>query len=179
MYPLRTHFGRGDDVLICTDASTIALGGFLALRGVIVAYFSSSLSDSELDVLGHVRGCAKGQQTFEALAILVALRLWSSQWAQSRARPTVRSDSVSALTVLIKFKAAGRGPSIVAREIALEYAQSTYAPTLAQHVSGLANSTCDILSRPEQGRPLPDCLRSAQHVSVPSRDASWFRTVRS
>ena len=151
----------------------------MALRGVIVAYFSSMLSDDELDILGHVRGCAKGQQTFEALAILVALRVWAQHWTQARARLTVRSDSVSALTMLIKFKAAGRGPSILAREIALEFARSTYIPPVAQHVSGLANTTCDVLSRPEKNLAAPDCLSSAQEISVPARQAEFFfRTLR-
>ena len=61
VFPVLSHFGHGGDVLICTDASPTALGGFLAINGVIVAYFSSSPSDAELGVLGHVGVCAKGQ----------------------------------------------------------------------------------------------------------------------
>ena len=78
-----------------------------------------------------------------------------------RARVTVRSDSVSALTVLLSLKARGVGPLIVARELALTFAEATYNPVIGEHISGISNITCDILSRPNVNRDLPAVLKQA------------------
>ena len=50
-------------------------------------------------------------------------------------RPTirVRSDSISALTIVLKLKTKGKGPGIVAREMALDMAEANYQPHIAEH----------------------------------------------
>ena len=63
---------------------------------------ASSIEDFER--FGHRRGQAAGQQTWECLAALVALRCWTKFWRNHRVRLTVRGDSVAMLTMLCLFK---------------------------------------------------------------------------
>ena len=47
--------------------------------GSLLGWFAVELTPAELDFSGHIKGDdAAGQQTWEALAILVGLRLWAS-----------------------------------------------------------------------------------------------------
>ena len=54
-------------------------GGWLAIDGVITHYFATPLTQDDIDKYKMPIGEAKGQQLWEALAIVVAIDLWSSQ----------------------------------------------------------------------------------------------------
>jgi hypothetical protein len=93
----------------------------------------------------------------------------------------VRSDSVGTLTLLLKLKASGRGPNIVAREIALDLGTASFKPAIFLHVPGLANKASDILSRmhqPGKHASLPFYLTRASRTPVPIRLRSWYRSLR-
>eukprot|EP00971_Amphidinium_carterae_P224794 4459414-Amphidinium_carterae.1 len=62
----------------------------------VLAWLHSKLSDFEIQYLGIVVGDAASQQTLECLALLVALRFWHAEWAQSRVHLTVRADNYAA-----------------------------------------------------------------------------------
>ena len=79
--------------------------------------------------------------------MLVALRLWAPVWMNRRIKLGVRSDNVTALTTLLKFKASGEAPSIIARELALDVAGGVYVPSVIEHLPGVANTIIDVLSR--------------------------------
>ena len=55
----------------------------------------------------------------------------------------VRSDSVTALTILVKMKATGSGTNRIARELALDLGSSSYFPAVISHTPGIANVTAD------------------------------------
>ena len=77
----------------------------------------------------------------------------------------VRSDSVSALTTLLKFKNAGEGSSAIALEMALDVAESVYRPTVIAHIPGVCNVISDALSRwhePGKERRWPEERREAE-----------------
>ena len=133
------------------------------------------------DILQHKVGSANGQQAFEALAILVMLRTWAPRWKGRRVKLAVKSDSVSALTVLLKFKTIGEAPGVIAREIALDVAGSVYTPTLVRHIPGVANTVADVLSRwfaPGGPPQLPPILAEAQLRICPPRGREWWKTLR-
>ena len=111
--------------------------------------------------------------------MLVALRLWASRWASKRIFLRVRGDSVSALTMVLNMTARGEGPSIIAREMALDVADALYVPNVAIHLPGAANCTADLLSRLEQkGRPaLPAALRWARERRPQRRTQQWWRAI--
>ena len=73
-------------ILITLDASPWSLGGIIEVQGNIVSFFSSPLSHLDSQILGHTIGEASGQQVWESLSALVALRAWKSYWTKDRAK---------------------------------------------------------------------------------------------
>ena len=131
--------------------------------------------------MGQPLGESAGQQTWEALAVLVALRAWAHRWQGRRVVLRVRSDSVSALTLVLAAKAKGRGPAIIAREVALDLAEMVYRPDVVSHIPGLANVAADKLSRlaqPGTSASWPTYLSLAECQAVPARGASLCRASR-
>ena len=150
------------------------------MDGQVISYFSSKINDVEAKLLDQKIGDASSQQTFEALAALVALRIWRTHWLGQRFCFKVRSDSVSALVVFLRLKTSGRGPGIVAREMALDISDSLYRPDIGEHVPGIANKACDTLSRKHQPGvhfQLPPFLCQVPEAHVPIRDKSFYRSL--
>ena len=136
-----------------------------------LAYFADKIA--ELDA--H-----EGQQTWKALVILIALRYLRHLWWQSRIRLAVCADNIAALTLLCRLKASGRGPSIIAREIALEFCDSPYAPYVVTHTPGVANVIADTLSRrydPSKAFSLLLFLDTVGECFPPPRDPSYYEAL--
>ena len=57
---------------------------------------------------------SEGQQIWEALAILVAVDIWTNIWAHNRIVLNVKGDNVGALTLLIKMRPDGPNMAIIA-----------------------------------------------------------------
>ena len=124
------------------------------------------MQDSGFKILGHTKGDAAGQQTWEALAIWCALWLWKDYWKQKRVYLSVRADSVSGLTLVMKLKAKGTGPRIIARELALLMGTSAYKPRVLAHTPGVCNVVADKLSIPE--------LAESNLVALPVRNKAFY-----
>eukprot|EP00971_Amphidinium_carterae_P319386 6347776-Amphidinium_carterae.1 len=133
--------------MILTDASPWGVGAVLASEGTILAWFHSRLSEFEIQYLSIVVGDAASQQTLECLALLVALRFWHTQWAQSRVHLTVRADNYAALYLLAKMTARSVPINRIARELALELATGCYRPNIIEHLPGVLNTLADYASR--------------------------------
>jgi len=151
----------------------------LTADGVITEFFSDALTPQDETRFSHQIGDPRGQQTWECLAVWMAMLIWRAQWQQNRARLEVRSDSVAALTLLLKMKADGAGPAIIAREVALLLAEAPFVPTVCSHTPGLANVVADALSRASAPGPAewPPQLASARRVELPPRAAQLFRAA--
>lgn len=121
----------------------------MMINNTVMAYFSSPLAEDDEHMLKVKIGDSAGQQAVEALAVLVALKLWRRIWYRPGISLRIRSDSVSTLTLLIKLRASrnSAGMSVVARELALEFGSSSYKPLLYQRIPGLSNDWADALSR--------------------------------
>lgn len=112
---------------------------------------------------------------------------WRPLWAAiplessppiTRIKLRVRSDSLVALHSLVTVKAAGKGPAIIGRELALDIARGSYQPDVAAHLPGVANSGPDCLFRldsPSSDGGLPAYLLGVMLTPVPPRDAEFFR----
>ena len=85
--------------LITLDASPWGLRGI-----IIVSFLSSPLSNVDSQILGHTIGEASGQQVWESLSALVALRAWKSYWTKDRTKLLIRGDSVTMLTMVLCLK---------------------------------------------------------------------------
>ena len=166
-------------VVIYVDASPFGLGGWISVSGRPLQYFADGISESDclnLGVKGNV-GSA-GQQAFEALALLVAVRLWLPQFKTQRVKICLRGDNMAALYAVAKMQPKSKALGIVARELALDLADASYSVDFLQHVAGLANVTADALSRKEQpGKTfkLPSLLSNAVEVKPPARAPCWWR----
>ena len=147
-FSLQTHLRKGDLLTITTDASPHGIGGILQSNGAIVSYFADKICDTDRHVLGlDVSPSASDQQALEALAVLVALRVWRPHWLNRGVNLSVQTDNVAALTTLTKMQPHSATLGIIARELALDISASSYSPDDARHIPGLANTTADYLSR--------------------------------
>ena len=115
-------------------------GGWLSIDGVITQYFASPLTQVDSDKYGLPLADACGQQVWEALAILVAIDLWSDTWKQQRIVLKVKSDNVTALTLLTKMRTSSSTLAIVARELALRLVNLSFPPD-AEHTPGAGHVT--------------------------------------
>ena len=115
-------------------------------------------------MLGHKRGEHDVQQGFEALALLVAIRLDNS---------------------FPRFSACkGRYGQIntVARDCALDIGEFAFSSGLVQHIPGVTNMVADSLSRRTDPKyastwALSHFLVNAKVVIPPLRTTSWWRAL--
>ena len=152
-----------------TDASPIGIGAYLIINGIIKEYAFGSLTKRDETILRVKRGGSEGQQAWEGLAILAALRLWAWSWRERRISLEVRSYSVSALVMLVKMKADGYGVGIISRELALDIAESLYEPNLGSHIPGTTNIIADTLSRMPQSSSSSGSSSASSLPSVPAQ----------
>ena len=179
---LDQHFRRGHVISITTDASPLGMGGFLAINYGIVEYFSVPTTAEDAWRVGlEWADDSTCQQAFEAMTMLIALRLWKHKWAESRCTLHVRSDNLATLSAVTKMQSHSTSLGIIAREMALDVAEGIYEPAVAAHVPGVANLTADALSRqymPGQRKcQVPETLKHATRVHPPVRNNKYWRTV--
>ena len=109
---------------VFVDASPWGGGGFLMGPRGPLEYFATAWTAGDERQLRMTIGSPRHQATMEALAVLVAVRVWRAVWVT---RPTViriRSDSTAALAMAEKLRSNAPGMNRVARERAVEAALS-------------------------------------------------------
>ena len=172
--------GRATKVRFLADASPWGYGALLYVDGVLVEWLAEAITDIDVDIMQHARGQSDGQQSWEALVLLIAIRQWDSYWRNEVVELEVMSDSISALTVVAKLKATGRGPNIVARELALDLSASPFRPRVFSHLPGVTNTAADSLSRifdVGASKNIASICRGIHQAKVPTRGLEWWRTV--
>ena len=176
------HFRRGPQISIVTDACPSGMGGYITVDGWPVEFFTSRATEQDARNLGlELKEGSTCQQAFEALALLIALRLWKYHWSKVRCTVHVATDNIAALTVVCKMQTSSPSLGVIAREMALDVADAVYEPTLATHIPGVANITADALSRRYvKGAPafeIPPALAHSTEVTPEDRDERWWRTL--
>lgn len=179
---LHAYQQSGAETVITVDAFPFGVGATLEINNKFVEYIMDPLTESDVKRFKHELGSSTGQQTWEALILLIALRQWKSHWRHVRCRLHLRGDNVSALIMVMSMKVKGFGPASIAREIALDLADAIFAPQIASHVPGIANEVCDVLSRKQDPSKaaswkLPGVLAEAIHVQVPCRNSDYYFTM--
>ena len=153
------------------------MGAIFLIDGVICGWFSSALTESDCTRFGWSFGSPDGQQTWEALCLLVALRVWRHLWYLQRLEVEVRSDNLATLYLLSHLKSSSRSLNLIGRELALEFGNCTWKPLFQSHTPGVANVIPDSLSRqfqPDKQFVLPFGLTAEQEFTVPVRDAAYY-----
>ena len=181
-YLLRAYCRTGVKVRIIFDASPFGLGAYLMLDHRIVSWFADDITADDQRLFGFPKGDHRGQQAWEALCLLVALRLWKHHWRTVRVTLETTGDSISALTMMSTFTARGHTTNLVARELALEMADLSFWPDVISHIPGMSNRIADILSRkhePGTSWQLPRQLRGVAEARPPKRREDFCRSYRS
>ena len=155
----------GIEVVI--DACPWGLGGYLCQKstGRVLEYFASPLTQEDLSLFGHALGDASGQQVWEALAILVALRLWAKHFQAGGAAFQVRGDSVVSLAMASKLSSKSPQLNRIGAEIALMFELWQIEEAITTHTPGRLLVLADYLSRlhapGDAGTPPAECLRNS------------------
>ena len=82
--------------------------------------------------------------------------------------------------MVCKMQPGSESLGIIARELALDIADSVYSPQLVTHVPGVANLAADALSRmyqPDKRYKLPPILKDAVRIDPEPRTAAWWRAA--
>ena len=169
----------GGDITFTVDASPFGIGWVLYIGGVPEAFLYDQLYEEYETILHTKRGSADGQQMWECLSILVALRIWWSYWADRKAIVTIRGDNIAALTLGARLKITGPC-NIIGREISMLYVETAYEPCFFEHVLGVGNVVADALSRiydPNKRCSIPSVLAGLAPTQVPRRWAGWYTTL--
>ena len=183
-FNLRDYLGHGDRLEVGTDASPYGLGGWLAINGLIRKHFSSGIDACDRELFNLTVGACEGQQVLEALAILVAMRLWfTSSEKRINLAPVIRGDNMTALTLVLKMRPSTPELAIIARELAICFSSYSFLPAV-YHTPGIANMIPDQLSRlddpakPEARKVLDHpALRQSVYTIAPARDRAFYRAL--
>ena len=159
------------------DASPYGMGGVLLLEGKPIRYFADEISKLDRERFAAERDDPRFITVWEALAILVALRLWLVSSSHST-RIEIRSDSLSALKALEKGSSRAKPINAVIREIALTEALHGAPLPIVKHIPGAANVMPDALSRLTAPCPsqLPTPLREVTRSFPTARDGTFWPT---
>ena len=145
-------------------------------NGAPAAWFADEIHDIDLRVLNAERGDHRFQTTWEALALLVAVRAWKLD-SHSGIKVALQSDSLSALSAAAKMSSSSGAIRKVLCELALDQADLDSGHSSLVHIPGLANKWPDALSRLWEPRPqkFPNELRGdpRTHVQPRTVDSFW------
>ena len=162
---------------IATDASPWGFAGVLFKDYVPVAWYATPLPTTLLRRFQAKVGDSSFNTLWEALAILVAIRLWLPG---SHVLARIRSDSLAALRSIVKLQSASPSLNLIAREIALDATLGLYRVGVAVHIPGLANKLPDDLSRMWAPDPheFPTELQDVPQHNAPKFDNTFWKSAR-
>ena len=92
-------------------------------------------------------GSCKGQAIWEALALLVAIRVWVPLVAQMQIQLLVRCDSTAAIAVALRMCSPKLFLNGIGAEIALLFEKHAIDELVLEHIPRRLNVQADILSR--------------------------------
>lgn len=121
-----------------TDACPWGMGGVLYQHGVPMRWFATDLPPSILDKFKAQKGDPGFNTAWEALALLIGLRLWLPGLFQ-RCGVRVKSDNVGALRMLFNLSSPSEPLNIIAREVLTNVAADALSRLWAPDPVGLPN----------------------------------------
>ena len=120
------------------------MGAWISVNGKAIAYFSETVSRDDKFLLELKRGEPESQQVFEAIALLIAVRLWLPFWKSKRFPLSIRNVNIGALTICSSLKGKSGPMNAVARGFSLDIAEGSFEPMLVQHLPGVSNTVADL-----------------------------------
>ena len=180
VYSVEQYYTASIRVQITWDASPWGMGAFLTIDGRVAEHFAIEISKDDQNILQMQSGGCEGQQLWECLSGLIAMRLWASHWRQRRVHLYLRGDNISSLVLFSTLKTHSKQLGIIAREFALDLGTACFKPEVVQHLPGIANIVADSLSRKfEPGKTYHhhQCLRTSTEVEPPPRPLTWWKSL--
>ena len=124
VYDVDQYLGRGSKVQIVWDASPYGMGAFVTVDGVVLEFFAIPIGDDDQAILGTKSGISDGQQVWECLGGLIAMRTWSRLWKKHRAQLCLKGDNISALVLFSQLKTHSKQLGMIAKEFALDLGEA-------------------------------------------------------
>ena len=134
---LQALLAEATKFMLVFDACPWGLGAVLLINKRQNQFFTSAISAFDEVRYQYRIGDSRGQQAWEALAVLVALRLWRPFWVSTKITLALQGDNVPAPTLALKIKATSGAMKSIAREVALEFSESAIMPMISQHILDL------------------------------------------
>ena len=165
---------------ICVDASPWGIGGVLMRQSVPLSYFADGLQTQDLRRFQASVGVSDFNTVWEALAILVAIRLWRP-WLTTSGSFEIRSDSLGALGATMKCNSSSWRLNAVIAEIMLDEAEFSSRVAVLCHIPGISNEWPDALSRlvADDPKPFPPELWGIERSSCGPRGPAYWQTMGS
>ena len=145
----------------------------------MAAHLADKVTKYDVKFYRQKVGDSAGQQMWECLVLLIALKVWQHHWLPRKTAITIRSDNYSALAMTARLKVPSSA-NIIGREVALIYSHACFEPRFVDHVPGVTNVLPDDLSRladTSSPHELPTLLKDIAPTQVPRRDRSWYRCL--
>ena len=163
---------------VVMDASPWGMGAILFNGTVPVEYFAERLSSEDLRRFSASTGESKFTTLWEALTLLLSIRLWLVR--QSTLRIRLKSDSLGALRLAMKLSSSSQSLNRIAQEIALHLALDEAQIDLLENIPGITNVQADALSRlyAPDAKVIPVSLVSARRVFPQERSPDFWRAWR-
>ena len=164
---------------VSVDASPWGIGGVLSEGVTPVAYFADDITTEDLRRFQASRGDSAFNTVWEALAILVGLRVWRELLGPLGSFE-VRSDSLGALGATLRGSAKSPRLNVVIAEIMLDEAELSTRIEVLEHIPGVSNVWPDALSRLGAPEPkqLPEALALVRRTPCPVRGADFWIAQR-
>ena len=128
VYNIDAYFWRGEWVEMTLDASPWGFGTTLRVNGVYISWYTDAIIEQDAERFNTSIGSCEGQQTWESLNILIALRTWKTWWSRLQICLQVKADNITALSLLCRLKGSSTALNIIARELALEFGDGSFFP---------------------------------------------------
>ena len=110
-----------------------------------IRWFADEIHDIDLSILHAKHGDHRFQTTWEALALLVAIRAWR-KGSHSGVKMLIQSDTLSALAAISKASSSSGSIRKILCELALDEADMGSGLSDLMHIPGLSNKWPDALS---------------------------------
>ncbi len=125
----------------------------LAPDGKVLEYFTDTIQPHNVQFLGVEIGSCRSQSTLEALAVLVALKVWRDKLGGQNVAITLRADNMAALALSNKLASSTPVLNFLGAELSLLLESMEVEELKPGHIFGSANCIADALSR----LAAPDC----------------------
>jgi hypothetical protein len=180
----RTYYIRSSPkdlpwLYLAVDASPWGIGGILFdAQWSPQRYYYDEITLADCQTLNVKVGSPDYMTIFEALALLVALRLWSDE-AEGMTL-SIRTDNAGCGSVMSKMRSPNPSLNRIATELALDMVEHTFSPLLIDHIAGVTNLGPDVLSRmysPKSLGKVPSELMNVTRTLTEPRTRMFWKSL--